>query len=165
MSKTKISKIIVIMFLSILIIFVSVFYRPTFLGGDTRFEPVLSGSMEPSIPVGSIVVIKHVDPASLRIGDVICYQATDSMLVTHRIIETNEIGFVTKGDANEEIDNKIVNQKDVVGSVVLSLPFIGYLGSFIRTPIGFILLLVLPAGSVIILEFREIMKEKKKIPV
>lgn len=165
MNKKKLLKISILLCLAFLAVFVLVFYRPTFLGGDTRFEPVLSGSMEPAIPVGSIVMIKPMDTESLRIGDVICYRASDAMLVTHRITEISETGFVTKGDANEEIDQKIVNQKDVVGSVVLSLPFIGYLGSFVRTPVGFIILLVLPACSAIILEFRAIIKEKRRRPL
>lgn len=165
MNKKKLFKITLLICLSIILASFIIFFRPTFLGGDTRFEPVLSGSMEPSMPVGSIVIIKPIDTQSLKIGDVICYHASDSMLITHRIIEVNEAGFITKGDANEEADLKIVNQKDIVGSAVLSLPFIGYLGSFIRTPIGFTLLLVLPACSAIILEVKTIIKEKRKRPL
>jgi signal peptidase len=157
-------KIGLLICLTTLAILACVIYRPTFLGGDTRFEPVLSGSMEPAIPVGSIVLIKPVDIANLKSGDVICYRASDTMLVTHRIIEVKESGFVTQGDANEEADIKTVNNRDVVGSVVLTVPFIGYLGSFVRTPIGFLLLLVLPACAVIIIEIRSIIAQKRGRP-
>jgi len=164
MATKKMLKVGLLICLTTLAILAFVTYRPTFLGGDTRFEPVLSGSMEPAIPVGSIVLIKPVDIENLKSGDVICYRASDTMLVTHRIIEVKESGFVTQGDANEEADIKTVNNREVVGSVVLTVPFIGYLGSFVRTPIGFLLLLVLPACVVIMIELRSIIAQKKGRP-
>ena len=161
MKKKKFVAASILVGLAVFMFIFLIFYRPVFLGGDTRYEPVLSGSMEPAIPVGSAVVIKPVDPRTLKVGDVICYQFSDSMLVTHRIAEINGTGFVTKGDANKDKDIKIVNEKDVVGSIVLTLPFIGYLGSFVRTTLGFMLLLVLPACLIIILEVRNIITERK----
>jgi signal peptidase len=139
------------------------FYRPVGLGGDTRYEPVLTGSMEPTLPVGSLVIISPVDPPSLQIGDIICYRFSDSVLITHRIVNITSEGFQTKGDANEEPDRKIVTKNQIVGSVVVSIPILGYLGTFMKTPVGFLLMLIFPASLVIGFEIRTIIYEMNKI--
>jgi len=163
--KKKSIKIILISILTVFIIAFLALNLPINLGGNTRYEPVLSGSMEPSISVGSLVLIKPVETGSLTVGDIICYHFSDERLVTHRIIEVNSEGFITKGDANEENDPKLVQKSDIVGSVVLTVPFVGYMGGLIRTPIGILVLLFIPGGLFILLEVREIIvnirKEKK----
>jgi len=55
-----------------------------------------------------------------------------------------------------------VRKENVIGKAIVTIPFIGYLGYFVRTPIGFILLILLPASLIIIMEIRNIMKEAKK---
>jgi signal peptidase len=144
------------------VILVLAFYRPTSLAGDTRYEPVLTGSMEPAIPVGSIIVIKETDPNSLIVGDVICYQFSEHALITHRIISVSGAGFITKGDANEEPDDRLVEKEDVIGKVEIILPYFGYLASSVRTPIGFMILLFIPATLLIAFEIRNIIKELRK---
>ena len=134
-------------------------YRPTVLGGNIRYEPVLSGSMEPTIPVGSLVIISPFDPDSLNVGDVICYRFSDTVLITHRIVYVTSEGFETRGDANEEIDSKIVDKSQVVGSVLFSIPFLGYLGVIMKTQFGFLILLVIPASLMIGYEIRSIIHE------
>jgi len=135
---------------------------PTSLGGNTRYEPVLTGSMEPAISVGSLVLIKPVDTASLKVGDIICYRFSDERLVTHRIIEVNSEGYITKGDANEEKDIKTVQSHEVVGSIVLTIPLVGFIGSLINTPIGLLLLFFIPGIAFILLEIKDIMAELSK---
>ena len=85
---------------------------------------VLSGSMEPEIPTGSVVVVdgrkKEWNP-----GDVITYRR-GNMVVTHRIVEKREEGYCTKGDSNEEEDTGIVSEGQVIGNVITVLPWIGY---------------------------------------
>ena len=138
-----------------------IFYRPVSLGGDTRYEPVYTGSMEPAIPVGSVVVIKPVDPESLEEGDIVCFELSGPS-ITHRIINITSEGFVTKGDANEDPDTWIVKKENVIGKAIFTIPYLGYLVHFVRTPLGFILLIVLPASLIIIMEIRNIMKELDK---
>jgi signal peptidase len=118
--------------------------------------------MEPAIPVGGIVMIKPVDSETLKTGDIICFTLTEPTSVTHRIINITDEGFVTKGDANEDPDQWTVKKENVIGKVILTIPFIGYLGYFVRTPTGLILLIVLPASAIIILEIRNIIKELRK---
>jgi len=162
MNKKKTAKItLIICAITIATIFL-IFYRPVLLWGDTRYEPVYTGSMEPAIPVGSVVVIKPVDPETLKIGDIICFTLTEPTSITHRIKNITDEGFITKGDANEDPDQWIVKKENVIGKAILTVPFIGYLGYFVRTPIGFILLIVIPASVIIIMEIRNIVKELRK---
>ena len=162
MSKKKTAEIILtVCAVTVAAVFL-MFYRPVSLAGDTLYEPVYTGSMEPAIPVGGLVVIKPVDPETLREGDIICFRFSESTSVTHRIVNVTDEGFTTKGDANEDPDQGIVEKENVIGKVVFIVPFIGYLGYFVRTPIGFILLIILPAGLIIIMELGNIAKGLRK---
>lgn len=158
MNKKKTAEIILIICAVTVAAVFLIFYRPVSLAGDTLYEPVYTGSMEPAIPVGGIVVIKPVNPETLREGDIVCFRFSESTSVTHRIINVTDEGFKTKGDANEDPDQGIVEKENVIGKVIFIIPFIGYLGSFVRTPIGFILLVILPAGLIIIMETGNIAK-------
>jgi len=138
------------------------FYRPISLGGDTRYEPVFTGSMEPTIPVGGVVIIKPVDPETLKIGDIICFRLSGPASTTHRIINITDEGFVTKGDANENPDQWTVKNENVIGKVIFAIPYIGYLGYFVRTPVGYITLILIPATLLIIAEIKNIIKHRKE---
>jgi len=162
MNKKKTAEIILIICAVTIAAVFLIFYRPVSFAGDTYYEPVYTGSMEPAIPVGSVVVIKPVDPETLREGDIICFQLSESTSVTHRIINVTDEGFKTKGDANEDPDQGIVKKENIIGKVIFTIPFIGYLGYFVRTPLGFILLIILPVSIIIIMEIRNIVKELRK---
>lgn len=99
---------------------------------------VLSGSMEPDIGVGAMVVARPVDEASLEVGDVITYKLTGNTLVTHRIIEmdTEKKQVITKGDANEVADGAPVAFDRIVGKVLFHVPLLGYVSVYIKTPLG-----------------------------
>lgn len=120
--------------------------------------------MEPAIPVGSIVIIKPTDPETLKIGDIICFKVETEWptTVTHRITNITNEDFITKGDANEDYDHWTVRKENVVGKVIATIPYVGYLGYFARTPIGFMLLIIIPASLLIIMEMRNIIKERRK---
>ena len=164
MNIKKLAKTILLIIIAIIATVFLVFYRPVSLLGDTLYEPVYTGSMEPAIPVGSVVVIKPVDTETLNIGDIICFRLSESATttVTHRIINITNEGFTTKGDANEDSDQWIVKKENVIGKAIFTIPYVGYLGYFVRTPIGFILLIIIPASLIIILEMRIIAKQLKK---
>lgn len=85
---------------------------------------VLSGSMEPAIRTGGIV-FTDTDRTDPEINDVITYKVNDGSLVTHRVVRVDDGNIVTKGDANETEDPAIQNDQ-VIGTVVFSIPFIGY---------------------------------------
>lgn len=160
----KTAKIVAYTIIAAFLIIFLIFYRPVALWGDTHYEPVFTGSMEPAIPVGSIVVIKPANPKTLKVGDIICFKikSESATTVTHRIINITSEGFRTKGDANEDPDQWIVKKQNVIGKAIFTIPYVGYIGYFVRTPIGFILLIVIPASLIIIIEIRNIIKELKK---
>lgn len=102
---------------------------------------VLTGSMEPAYPTGSVIYVKEVDPAELEPGDVITYMLSENTVATHRIVEVipDEDGvlrFRTKGDANEVADTNPVLEANVLGTPVYSIPYLGRLASYIQTPSG-----------------------------
>lgn len=90
---------------------------------------VVSGSMEPAIPTGSLVYIEDAQPEDIEEGDVIAfYGARDSAaVITHRVEENNTLmgQFTTKGDANEKADVNPVDYDDFIGKVALSIPWLG----------------------------------------
>lgn len=115
---------------------------------------VLSGSMEPELSKGDLIVVKETD--SFDIKDVVVYQDGQS-LVVHRIIEINENEITTKGDANNTAD-KPIESSLIKGKVVFSVPYAGSIVEFIKTPIGTILIIAL---AIILLEVPRL-KEKQK---
>lgn len=148
----------------ILLIVISIIPIP----GNFKALTVLSGSMEPAIRTGSVVFVK---PAGkYKEGDIITFGDSEGnkALTTHRIVEIENEGgkilYTVKGDANNTADRKKVLNKDVVGKTLFSIPLLGYLLNFARQPIGFILLIWIPAAVVIWEEIEKIRKELKKKP-
>ncbi|MET0161219.1 MAG: signal peptidase I [Microbacteriaceae bacterium] len=99
---------------------------------------VLTGSMEPGLPPGSLVVVKPTDPADVRIGSIITYQWEPGQptLVTHRVTEvvSNSDGTVTwttQGDNNDAPDPNPVTQEQLQGVVWYSLPLVGWVSNLI----------------------------------
>ena len=87
------------------------------------YKPVraLSGSMEPTLPVGDAALVKRTD--DIEENDIIMFVSDEGSLVVHRCIDINEDGtFVTKGDANEFADFDPISQKQVIGKVVSIIP-------------------------------------------
>lgn len=100
---------------------------------------VLSGSMEPTYHVGSIIYDKKVDAADLKVGDPITFVLGEDLTVaTHRIVEISEDGehFYTKGDANEAVDGSPVYAPNIVGVPVFTIPYLGYFSNWISSPPG-----------------------------
>jgi signal peptidase len=124
------SWIVVVVAVGLLIAFVGV-PRAT---GSTPYT-VLTGSMRPSMPPGTMVVVRPVEPAELAVGDVITYQlrSGEPEVVTHRIIETvvtqEGLEFRTQGDANDAADPDLVRAVQVRGEAWYWLPGLGYLTS------------------------------------
>ena len=139
--------------------------------GNFEVKVVKSGSMEPAIKVGGIVVIKP--SASYGVGDIITFGADTQTQIptTHRIVgmegEGESLIFQTKGDANENVDPTATHLPDVHGKMIFTLPYLGYLLAFARTQVGFFLLVGVPAllvffeeGKNIFLEIRRIRRKK-----
>jgi len=128
-----------------------------------RLFIVLSGSMEPAIKTGGVVLVSK-SPV-YNIGDVITFKNTGNTNVTHRVQykfpESNE--YLTSGDANKDFDNGKVNGENIVGKVIFTVPYLGYVGNFAKTPRGFILLVIIPATIIIYEELKSLKKEFDKL--
>lgn len=135
------------------------------VAGGYQIRIVESGSMSPTIPLGSAIVVRPAD--SYTVGDIITYQrAEDDEVTTHRIIEEKkEEGkpvFVVQGDANNTPDLRSVEPREIVGSVRLSIPYLGFILDFIRQPIGFVILIIVPALWVVYEQWQRIRVEMRK---
>ena len=122
--------------------------------GGMELKIVRSGSMEPAIETGALIAVR--EAATYQVGDVITFGADTATQIptTHRIMEVEKNAgattFVTQGDANENIDPTPVAASSVIGKVVYSAPKVGYIFDFARQPLGFLLLIGIPAGLIIL---------------
>lgn len=106
--------------------------------GHTPFV-VLSGSMEPTYPVGSLVYVRSVDASELRVGDPVTFTLEGREAVaTHRVIEVDaeSASLRTQGDANDEPDGSPVQFASVIGSPAFCVPLVGYAVSWVSRPPG-----------------------------
>ena len=90
---------------------------------------VVSGSMEPAIPTGSLVYVKYIQPEEIQTEDVIAFYGTDAdgSIVTHRVVSNSAAmgNFITKGDANSDNDMNPIPYANYIGKVQLSVPKLG----------------------------------------
>lgn len=144
----------------ILLVLVLLMFVPNFIGFKTF--SVISGSMEPNIPVGSLVYTKNVDFEDIEVGDVISYQLSEDTMVTHRVnsINQNEKSLIMKGDANEKVDIGEVQESQIVGKVVLTIPFLGYIAIYSRTPLAIVAICIVIAILIIVNMLPGILKDK-----
>ena len=117
---------------------------------------VLSGSMEPTYHVGSLIYVKKVDPFQLKSGDVITFMLDEDTVATHRVADVipdeedaSVIRFRTKGDANEAEDGSLVHYRNVIGTPVFTIPKLGYLANYIQHPPG--TYVAISAGAILLL--------------
>lgn len=135
--------------------------------GNYKIFTVQSGSMEPSIKTGSIVVIKPSE--NYNKGDVITVKelVNPKNTITHRVFEVKENSgktfYITKGDANKAPDPEERPKENVIGKVILSVPFLGYPIGFAKTRDGLIILVIIPATIIVYSELMSIKNEVQKL--
>lgn len=106
------------------------------IGGGTPYS-ILTGSMRPDFPPGTLVVVKPVDTKDIRVGDVVTYQlkSGESTVVTHRVVaitsEQGALRFHTQGDANNGPDPKLVIPDQIQGKLWYALPRLGRVNNLI----------------------------------
>ena len=120
---------------------------PKLLGNEVY--NVVSGSMEPEIPVGSMIVVHPTPAAEIAEGDVIAFTKGE-YVITHRVTSNNTIEgrFKTKGDANEQEDLNTVSYSEYIGKVVFHLPLLGGIIAIMTSTVGKIYLLAVLACGV-----------------
>ena len=104
-----------------------------FAVGLFPFQPALvgSGSMEPKMYTGDVVIIAKVSADNVELGDVIQFRVPEGITIMHRVIEIQETEgggkrFITKGDNNPQVDSEPVIPENVVGKAVMTIPKIGW---------------------------------------
>lgn len=136
---------------------------------------VVSLSMEPTLPEGSIVFVIKTDTSELTEGDIISFYSNDPSIKgkvnTHRIYEVNtDAGaenyiFITKGD-NEETnpipDKYPVPPENVIGKVVGKSAFLGAFVSLLSGKYSFVFLIILPLLLIVAVNIRNVIKLIKK---
>lgn len=130
---------------------------------------VLSGSMEPTYHVGSLIYVKDVDYKELKEGDPITYMLNENTVVTHRITEVlvdendpDTIRYFTKGDANDMPDGSSVHYKNIIGKPVFTIPYLGYISNYIQNPPGTYVALAAGAILVMLVFLPDLFEEDKK---
>lgn len=137
---------------------------PIIAGSDDAFI-VLSGSMVPFFDPGDVIFVSEIDPSDVQVGDVLTFRVRpgSTTLITHRVIEILDDGagprWRTQGDANEDPDPFIVHPNMLVGRYDFQVPWWGHLVNAIRSKTGYFVLILIPAGIVIIREFIKLYRE------
>lgn len=125
-----------------------------------------TGSMSPTVLAGSVALVnpKLTNP---KVGDIVVFlsprDTTETIL--HRVVETTDLGYKTKGDYNNTADAWTVPGKNIQGTLVVAIPYIGHIAAFVKKPIGFILLAVVPAlllGFASLLDIKNGIQEEYK---
>ncbi|HAQ40653.1 MAG TPA: signal peptidase I [Clostridiales bacterium] len=107
---------------------------------------VLTGSMSPTFDAGSFIIVKDKAPENIETGDIITYEISDNVILTHRVVEknnTNGYSFITKGDANNIEDKNPVKETQIIGVAVLWINGLGSLLLSLQQPWNMILLISL----------------------
>src|SRR3990167_5369572 len=127
---------------------------------------VQSGSMEPAIKTGSVVVSY---PSENYVqGDVITFapNGDSKKLITHRIVfklypdgADSPARYITGGDANEDFDTWEIKDEYILGKNILNIPYLGYLANYAKTPYGFLLLVIVTATIIIYEELKSLLNE------
>ena len=162
MNYEKIVKTLGALLLIALVVPFVIYAAPWVIGADASYV-VLTASMTPAISPGDVVIVAEQSPETISEGDIITFNRGDENVpTTHRVIGVAETAngpeFETKGDANEDPDASTVSQDQLIGSVILTIPLIGYVTQFASSTIGFILLVVVPLGLLLATEIYSIVQ-------
>lgn len=136
-------------------------------------DTVYSGSMEPQLKVGGVVVTRPLAAGEIGVGDIITFHSPlNDELTSHRVIAVGDgvvaaedgspVQFQTKGDANDHADPFVVPAQNLVGEVCFHMPYLGYAAQFIRSPLGLMLTLCLPGLAIIVMEIVRICRALKE---
>lgn len=127
---------------------------------------VLTGSMEPTIKTGSIILVKPIEKADeFKAGDIITFFSAgeEHEVITHRIIEIklikNELYYMTKGDNNNTKDLDLVPRTNIIAVYKnFTIPYLGYVFSFISSKNGILVILFVPGVLLILSQIMKIWK-------
>lgn len=173
MKRKKIKKIVTIVF-NVILVCLLVFglviaFSLMPFKNNYKILSVMSGSMAPTIKIGSLIFVKPASSYNQR--DIVSFRPnnakTNKDIVTHRIYaaetKNNQKLFITKGDANNAPDSDKISEERIIGRYIFAIPVVGYLIGFIKTLPGLVLIIIIPATLIISEEARKIRKEIKRV--
>ena len=132
------------------------FLIPTAFSGSLAI--VRSSSMEPAMRAGSLAMMLPIEAEDVKVGDIIAFEPPwdPDVIVSHRVIGVRydeQISFDTKGDATEDSAPYYVPARNVHGTVIFSIPYLGYAASYavgyVRTWLGFVTLVCIPTAILV----------------
>lgn len=117
---------------------------------------ISTGSMEPTISTGSVVFTTQQD--TYEIGDIVAFESptNSDITVIHRISDIQNNEYITKGDNNDSADNWSISKENIKGKMIWEIPFLGNVIEWMKTPIGFAILLGIPSLLIAIIQIRKI---------
>ncbi len=129
---------------------------------------VLSGSMEPAISTGDVILVKKISPTDARIGDVVTFRSPDepTKIITHRVrsiqVADGVVRFVTRGDANTGAERWQVAGNGQIGKVAVHVPKLGYVTNRVGSRFGKLVFLVLPALILLVSEIHRFWRHEDR---
>lgn len=120
---------------------------------------VMSGSMEPVISAGDVLIIHDEDEYNAE--EIVTFWR-DEVLVTHRLIEEREQGWITKGDYNNAVDSQLVQKDQIIGKVIVIIPYLGLVILYLRTPLGILTVIILLFILLILPEWFSVIRHQIK---
>jgi signal peptidase len=128
---------------------------------------IYSGSMAPTVKVGSLLLTRPADVENLQVGDVITYRSPGNhTTLTHRVVsvrqQDGEWVFQTKGDASLGPDPQEVILRAQVSKMAFDIPYLGYVVDFARSTQGIVLFLLLPAAGLVLMHGLKVWKARAR---
>lgn len=140
------------------------------LAAGDRPYTVLTGSMEPTIAAGDVVIDERISPVDAQVGDVVTFRDPEDQdkLITHRVQRIRRAGshlwFITQGDANNTTERWRIAASGELGRVVYTVPWVGHIAVLTHTPGGLLLLLLVALALLGIGELRRIWRSPDQQP-
>lgn len=157
-------------FIAILVIYIAFLAIQKFSDSGNimgyRLYTIVTGSMEPELTVGDVILVEETSFDALKLKDVITYESKASgmegMIVTHRIVDINKETqeLITRGDANFA-DDPVITYDQVQGKVTYKFVLISLLTKLVRNKVGFYFIVFVPLVLVIFLEIADIVTQPK----
>ncbi|TFG31515.1 signal peptidase I [Candidatus Thorarchaeota archaeon] len=135
------------------------------MGTSTPLVVVESKSMIPNLDIGHLLILQNRAPDRIYLNDIIVFN-TDyhNKPIVHRIVEiqnvSGELRYFTKGDNNSLRDQGYRVYEDIIGVVVLAIPYVGYVTLFLHEPYGLPIVLIIFIALLVLPEF--FFKDDKK---
>lgn len=166
----KVIKTISSILFCVLFVFAAFFVGMKFMGEDPNvfgynFYYILTGSMEPELSAGDIIIGEAVEPSDLKTGDVVVYRGeygqTKGKTITHEIVdikeENGEVLFITKGTAND-IEDPPVTGNQIISRMTVKVPVLGKIFSIVNSRWGFFIIIILPLVCLLANEIYSLIK-------